>query len=361
VVSAIAASCSGLAGVIGLLVVPALRRRSVRVAFAAVALLSTVAFLAGVVGAGAAMFLSGYDVMVVAVAAAVAAPVTLGVATLLARQVVGGSAALRAAVRDLSRDGSFVAPSAPATAELAALSAELTEAVAALDASRRRERELVAWVSHDLRSPLASLRVMAEALEDGMVADPSRYHKEIRLQTDRLAGMVDDLFELARIDAGDAVLAATPLSLPDLVSDALASADPVAAANGVRLTGRAAALPGQLCGDIRGLSRVVANLVTNAIQHTPAGGTVTVEVYGDGDLAALTVSDGCGGIPEHDLPRVFDVAWRGTPARTPAGENGSGLGLAIVRGLVHAHHGTVTVHNADAGCRFEVRLPVGIA
>jgi signal transduction histidine kinase len=114
--------------------------------------------------------------------------------------------------------------------------------------------------------------------------------------------------------------------------------------------------------DPAGLSRVVANLVTNAVRHTPADGVVSVTgrlVEGGG--VELSVADGCGGIPEDDLPRVFDLAWRGSPARTPPVDqshgSGAGLGLAIVKGIVEAHHGAVQVMNEAPGCRFLVRLP----
>ncbi|HTW02282.1 MAG TPA: sensor histidine kinase, partial [Streptosporangiaceae bacterium] len=125
---------------------------------------------------------------------------------------------------------------------------------------------------------------------------------------------------------------------------------------GVRLAGKAA---GQLAvrADPRELSRALTNLLTNAIRYTPQGGSVYVEAMPEREDALLTVADGCGGIPEADLPYVFDLAWRGTDARSPAPDSGAGLGLAIVRGVVEAHRGTVRVANTREGCRFEMRLP----
>jgi signal transduction histidine kinase len=199
---------------------------------------------------------------------------------------------------------------------------------------------------------------MAEALEDGVVADRATvadYHRRIRVETDRMASLVDDLFELSRINAGALRLSLAAVALGDVVSDAVASAEPLAAAARVRL------VAGGDWPTVRGsepeLARVMANLLRNAIRHTPSDGTV--EVTGgraaDGGVW-VAVSDACGGIPEHDLPRVFDVAFRGEAARTPGASRG-GLGLAIVRGLVEAHRGRVAVRNAGAGCRFEVYLP----
>ncbi|MFL6060717.1 MAG: sensor histidine kinase, partial [Marmoricola sp.] len=247
------------------------------------------------------------------------------------------------------------AASAAGPAELQAVSTELARTAAKLQESREREemlevsrRELVAWVSHDLRSPLAGLRAMTEALEDGMAEDPGRYHRQMRSEVDRMVRMVDDLFELSRIHAGVLQVSLQNVDLGDIVSEAIAGADPVARAAGVRLGGSVE--PGAMVNaDPAGLSRVVATLVTNAIRHTPADGV------------ELTVVDACGGIPDEDLHRVFDVAWRGNTARTPEVDQqhgtGAGLGLAIVKGIVEAHDGKVQVTNEFPGCRFLVRLP----
>jgi signal transduction histidine kinase len=220
----------------------------------------------------------------------------------------------------------------------------------------------VAWVSHDLRTPLAGLRAMAEALEDGLAADPPRYHKQMRAEAERLATMVDDLFELSRIHSGALQLAPDQIALDDLVSDVLASTEALAREHGIRLDGHAS---GQLAvrADPRELSRALTNLLANAIRHTPPGGCVHVEARPQGREAVLAVADGCGGIPEADLPHVFELAWRGTDARSPARSPGSGagagagLGLAIVRGVAEAHRGSVRVFNTGAGCCFELRLP----
>ncbi|MGO4757308.1 sensor histidine kinase, partial [Streptomyces sp. 2MCAF27] len=221
----------------------------------------------------------------------------------------------------------------------------------ALESSRR---ELVAWISHDLRTPLAGLRAMSEALEDGVAADPDRYLKQIRTEVERLNDMVGDLFELSRIHAGALALTPSRISLYDLVGDALAGAHPLARQHGVRLVGdRVEPVPVEVDG--KEMSRVLGNLLVNAIRRTPADGTVAVAAERCPDGVTLSVTDGCGGIPEEDLPRVFDTGWRGTHARTPPA--GAGLGLAIVRGIVEAHHGHAAVRNIPGGCRFEVTLP----
>ncbi|WP_447008321.1 sensor histidine kinase [Saccharothrix isguenensis] len=231
---------------------------------------------------------------------------------------------------------------------------EARERERAAEASRR---ELVAWISHDLRTPLAGIRAMAEALSDGVVSrrdEVAEYAGRISAEAEALSGMVDDLFELSRITAGALRLTLSEVPLADVVSEVVAAESPVASRKGVRLRADAVTWPVVLGSDPE-LARVVRNLLSNAIRHTPPDGTVAVRVDVDGTSALLRVDDGCGGIPEADLPRVFDVAFRGTPHRQPVG---GGLGLAIARGLVEAHQGTIDARNHGRGCRFEVRLPL---
>jgi signal transduction histidine kinase len=238
---------------------------------------------------------------------------------------------------------------------------EARERERAAEASRR---ELVAWISHDLRTPLAGIRAMAEALADGVVSSPSEvagYAGRISGETNRLSGMVDDLFELSRITAGALQLTMSQVALREVVSDVLAAQVPVAQRKRVRVLANAATAPIVLGSDPE-LARVVRNLVSNAIRHTPPDGTVAVQVNVEGRDAVLAVDDGCGGIPDAELSRVFDVAFRGSAARTPSrtGEEqvGGGLGLAIAKGLVEAHRGRIDARNLGPGCRFEVRLPL---
>ncbi|MEU3777901.1 HAMP domain-containing sensor histidine kinase [Streptomyces sp. NPDC032472] len=349
------------AGLLGAAALRMLRRRSVAVSLAVVAAVAVSAMLAGTLAVAWAMFLSSHDLAVVTTVVAMAAAVSLGTALLLGRQVVLRCRELVGAARGFGQDGTFAAPTVPAPAELMALSRELALTSERLVASRERERaletsrrELVAWISHDLRTPLAGLRAMSEALEDGMAADPTRYHRQMRAEVERLNSMVTDLFELSRIHAGALSLNPTRMSLYDLVGDALAGADALARARGVRLAGGGVApLPVEVDG--KEMTRVLSNLLVNAIRHTPADGTVAVAAERRADAVVLSVTDGCGGIPEEDLPRVFDTGWRGSPARTPP--SGAGLGLAIVRGIVEAHSGHADVRNVPGGCRFELTLP----
>ncbi|MFJ4091603.1 sensor histidine kinase [Kitasatospora sp. NPDC089913] len=376
-----AALGAGGAGLLGWPAVRLLRRRSMALSLFCVAVVTVLAVTSGTFAVAQAMFLSAHDLGVVITVLAMAAVVSLCTAALLGRQVVAGSRALTAAARTVGSDTGFTAPAHPLGRELAQLSGELAATSARLAESRAREqaleqsrRELVAWISHDLRTPLAGLRAMAEALEDGVAEEPERYLRRIRTEVERLTGMVDDLFELSRIQAGTLSLSLSRVSVYDLVDDALAGAHALARQRGVRLEGRQVE-PEPVEVDSREITRVLGNLLVNAIRSTPQDGVVAVSARREADEVLLSVTDGCGGIPAQDLPRVFETGWRGTAARTPrpadpgersdrpgaggsgAGGSGAGLGLAIVRGIVEAHAGRARVHNVAGGCCFEIALP----
>jgi signal transduction histidine kinase len=361
-IAAYAAVGAAGAGALGFLALRVVRRRSLAASLAVVAVVTVAAMLAGTLLVAHAMFLSDHDLGVVTTVCATAAVVSLAVSLGLGRHVVRGSRALTAATRALGDGGAFTPPPLAATAELTELARELSATSAKLAASRERERtleasrrELVAWISHDLRTPLAGLRAMTEALEDGIAEDPARYHRRIRAEVERLSAMVGDLFQLSRIQAGVLALAPARVSVYDLVGDAIAGADPLAREHGVRLVGDGVE-PVPVEVDGREMTRVLANLLVNAIHRTPADGTVAVAARREQDSVVLSVTDECGGIPAEDLPRVFDTGWQGTDARTPP-HAGAGLGLAIVRGIVEAHAGRAAVRNVPGGCRFEVVLP----
>lgn len=228
-------------------------------------------------------------------------------------------------------------------------------------------RRMLAWLSHDLRTPMSGVLAMAEALEDGVVESPDdirEYASLIRSETNRLAGMIDDLFELARIDAGDLRLELEPVPVVDVLRNAVQASRASADRRGVRLEVDVPADVTQAVGEGPALVRVVRNLLGNAIRHTPADGVVTVAAGKQDGQVWLSVQDTCGGIPPDDLPHVFDPAFRGTSARgaeLDGDPTGAGMGLTIAHGLVDAQHGTIGVQNLDDGCRFEVRLPAVVS
>lgn len=365
-VIALAGGASLAVAAAGSVLLRAVRQRSLRLSLVLVAVVPVAAVLAGAVAAGAAMFFSQHDLTVLLLVAAIAGSVAVATALVLARRVAAGSRSIGVATAGLS-DGTYRSPDVPLTAELAELDRQLAETSKRLESSRQRERalegsrrELVAWVSHDLRTPLAGLRAMAEALEDAVIDDPATidlYHARIRREADRLSDMVGDLFELSRINASALNLDLQEVSLADVLSDAVVTAQPVAAAKGVTLLGqRPGGIP-MVRGSVPELGRVMSNLLSNAVRHTPAGGDVRVTSHIEDGQVVIGIADACGGIPEVDLPRLFEVAFRGSSARTPDHHSGAGLGLAIARGLVEAHGGTIAISNHGAGCCASVRLP----
>ncbi|MBS1846214.1 MAG: HAMP domain-containing histidine kinase [Actinobacteria bacterium] len=216
-------------------------------------------------------------------------------------------------------------------------------------------RGLVAAASHDLRTPLASLRLLVEAIDDGVAGeDRDRYLREIRTHVAVLSDLVDDLFELSRIEAGDITWTMRQVELGDLIGDTVAAFRTSAEERGIHL---AAELPdGKVMAeaDAEKVQRVLFNLIQNAIRHTPTDGSVTVRAKGGPGGVEVEVADSGEGIPAGDGERVFEAFYRGDSAR---GEDGAGLGLAISRAIVEAHGGRIWLEDADPGTRVRFTLP----
>ena len=364
-------------GAASLLILRPLRRASFALQICVVVLATVAVLTAGMVSAFNAMFISARDLEVMWYVLAVASIVAVTIALVLGARVSRNAASLADAARSIGRGESPGLHTPVMSPELAALAAELELSGRKLEESRQREatvenarRELVSWISHDLRTPLASMRAMAEALEDGMAADVPGYYRKIISQTDQMAVMVNDLLELSKIQAGTLRLRAEPLDLYDLASDAIADLAPLAQRHGVTLDGGGRRESVALA-DGPSMGRAIRNIVLNAILYSKPGSTVLVEVGRDADRAVVSVTDGCGGIPEEDLGRLFETGWRknpdgqrgsgphpGTDARPrTGGYAGAGIGLSVTSGIVSAHDGTVTVQNVDGGCRFSLLLP----
>lgn len=317
------AAATGTAGLVGVLVVG---RRSARAAALMAPVVPVLAVAAALVVSGRSMFLAEQDLTLLAWIVVAALPFALLFGILAARRL---DRQVRAAA----------------------------EASAALEASQeleRRRREMVTWISHDLRTPLAGMRAMTEALEDGVAPEPDRYLRQLRGEVDHLSRMVDDLLALSRLQSGAIERHRDVVDLRDVLSDTLASAEPLARERGVRLEGSAEEKC-EVWADGRDLGRAVTNLIGNAVRHTAAGSRVVVEAAARAGTVTITVTDECGGIPDADLERLFEPGWRGSAARTPGG--GTGLGLAVVQEIVSAHGGTVSVANTSSGCAFTVTLP----
>ncbi|MFP4513624.1 MAG: sensor histidine kinase [Acidimicrobiales bacterium] len=364
VLVAMAAGGSALVAAASTVLLRALRHRGLAAQVFGVALASIAATAAGVGVAAWAMFLSAHDLGVLAVVLLLSAAVAAAAAWLLGAAFRASAAAVRDQISMLDSD-TLVGPRDDlVTGELQALSGAVADAHCELLEARARtrrlessRRELVAWVSHDLRSPIGAIRAMSEALEDGVVVDPvdvADYHRGIRQETERLAQLVDDLFELARIEAGAVAVDVPFVPVHELVPEVVDAARVRAEAAGVVLVAELDGFGSELvvAADLR---RALDNVLDNAIRHTGAGGTVTVSVVDARGRAVLVVADECGGIPDDELDRVFEAAYRGDTSRT-RGTGGGGLGLAIAKGLVEARAGEISVRNRAGGCEFTISM-----
>ena len=255
--------------------------------------------------------------------------------------------------------------------ELAELADDLNAMAARLDSAARHERqmeqsrrELIAAVSHDLRTPLAAIRATIEAILDGVVTDEetvTRYLRTMHQGTKELSSLIDDLFDLSRIDAGALTLAREPVALHDLISDTLGRMQPQAAARTIALDGYVQEGLPAVALDARHVGRVLTNLVDNALRHTPPHGCVEVSARREGDAVRVDVVDTGEGIAADDLPRLFDRFYRGEKSRSRE-HGGAGLGLAISKGIVEAHGGAIWAERVQPhGARFSFTLPLAPA
>jgi len=349
-VVALATLAVGLAGAWALGRLPTVRLR-----LAGLALLGVALPLAAVLLSGAVMFGSGHDLTALFVAAA-ASTAALIAALLLAQSVNKPIARLRESARALAA-GDLSARALPGgPAEFAELAATFNEMAAGLEELFDARRELVAWASHDLRTPLASIQAMLEAIEDGF-ATPEHYLAAIAEQTQRLSRLVDDLFELARIDAGALTLELREVSLVGVVETCLRGLEAEAGARGVHLEARFEQDSPSVSCSPEEVQRVLYNLLANALRHTPSDGAVAVVVEPLADELQVSVEDTGIGLPRDGVRRMFDRFWRGDPARAPS-SGGAGLGLAIARSLVEAQGGRIWAEpRLEGGTRVSFTLP----
>ena len=362
-----AASAAAVTG-IGAAVTLRLARRAPLIVHVVVIVVAAVLAVAGGIALTASgMYISESDTAVALTVTAVSGIVAVIVAVLLTSTLSRDARALGRDARQLGA-GEAVVPAERATAELDDVQGELVTSSERLlrareDTARGEQarRELVTRIAHDLLAPVASIRAISEILEDGLSAEPERHARQLGAHVTRLQSLVGDLFELSRIDAGTLALETETVSLTDLASDVVAQYGALASANKVSLAFSAAAgVAVQL--DARQFSRAFVNVLINAIEHSPAGGTVTVVVAVDADEdgATVTVRDQGPGFEAGDLPRVFEAGWRGSSARTAPRvglAGGAGLGLAITRAIIEAHGGTASVHDTGGGAEVRLRIP----
>jgi signal transduction histidine kinase len=318
------------------------------------------------------MFISTeHDLWVVAAAIGFSVVLMTAFSIAVASSVAQRVTLISDAVRALADGGAPPDLTLSESDEVARLAGDVERLSAMLDASEReRSRldsqrvELTAAISHDLRTPLASVRAMAEALADGVVeeeAERARYYRLIQREIERLDRMIGDLFDLAQIDSGALRLEKQPLPLQEIVAEVVEGMRPQAERSGIdlRFEAGAEALPDVELDGAR-FERAVANLVRNAIQHTPEGGEIRAVVRREDIWLALEVTDSGEGFDEGQAEQVWNRFYRGDKSRGRKGSgDGAGLGLSIVRGFVEAHGGQVECKSSPGkGATFTVRLPV---
>jgi signal transduction histidine kinase len=342
---------------VGLALALAVRRLpTVRLQLAGIALLAVGLPLAAVILSGLVMFHMHDDVKVLAVAAA-SATTALAAALLVGAQMGRRIRGLEAAARELSAGELKARAPTDAPRELAHLGVAFNTMASNIEALFDARRQLVAWASHDLRTPVASIQAMLEAAEDGL-ASMDEYLPALRQQTRTLAMLIDDLFELARIDAGMLTLELRAAQLPQLVSHCVRGLEPEARARQIRLESQLDdALPEVRCAP-QHVQRVLLNLVTNALRHTPSDGSVLVSARQRAGELEVAVEDTGVGLTGEAQQRMFERFWRGDAARTRA-SGGAGLGLAIAQGFVEAQGGRIWAENRpEGGARFAFTLPI---
>ena len=237
---------------------------------------------------------------------------------------------------------------------------ELQKSFARQKELEQARRDLIAAVSHDLRTPLTSIRAMIEALADGVVTEPpmvQRYYGTIRSQIENLSGLINDLFELSQLETGQIQLAVETVNMNDLLSDVLESMQAQAGAKGVSLKGIFSEDAPLIKAELAKIQRVIYNLVQNAIRHTPASGSISLATQVIPEGIQVEVADTGEGIAPEDLPHIFDQFFRGEKSRSRE-TGGAGLGLAIAKGIIEAHHGHIWVESqVGQGTRFRFILP----
>lgn len=312
------------------------------------------------------MFASQHDLLLAIVLLVFAGGMAMALGFFLSSTVTDRLGQLKGAAERLAQGNLETRVHLAGRDELASLGAAFNQMAAQLQASAEKQRELerlrndlIAWVGHDLQTPLASMRAILEALVDGVVVDPDtvrRYLDTAQRDVRSLSALIDDLFQMAQLDTVGIPLDRAESSLADLISDTLESFSALAKQQGVQLEGQVETGVDPVLMDTQRIGRVLNNLVGNALRHTLSGGWVELHAVRTAQGVEVSVRDTGEGIRAEDLPHIFERFYRGEKSRSRA-TGGSGLGLAIARSIVQAHGGEIGVESRPGDTRFTFQLP----
>jgi signal transduction histidine kinase len=339
---------------------PLSRQLGIVIALVIAPLLATLVIL------GLLMFVSDKDAVLVGVIVTLSGLLGITAATRLSRVLTADVATIRDGLRVVgggARDPDLRADAATELRELAAAANAMITQLAREEAAREQSdsvrRQLVAAVSHDLRTPITSLQLLATALDDGLVSERTRgeYVRRMLTHIEALSALIDDLFELSRLEAGDINWTLEQVRVGQLVNDTVDAMRVHAEARGIAVI---ADLPEQIApaqANPEKLQRVLFNLIQNAIRHSPADGTVVVRAESLRDMIEVEVEDRGDGIPDADREHVFQAFYRGG-ADAPRTTDGAGLGLAVARAIVDAHGGAIWLPTTQVGTRVRFSVPI---
>ena len=341
--------------------------RTIRGRLVLMSVLSSVLALANVGFVALLMFLSSHDLALLAGLLAFSVGLTVVVAIASSEPTARKMREVVDAVRSINAGSLETRVPVESRDEVGELAAALNAMVHRLQVSFGRERdlentrrELVGAVSHDLRTPLASIRAMIESINDGVVSDEEtvrRYLRIMQSEVENLSQLINDLFELSQIDAGTLVLHIESSSVQDLISDTLEGMAHQAAERRLGLEGGVDMELSPVMMDSHRVQRVLYNLVQNSIRHTPADGSIRISALDAGDEVKVQVADTGAGIDAKYLPRLFERAYRADRSRSRS-SGGAGLGLSIAKGIVEAHGGSLWVESElGKGSVFTFTLP----
>lgn len=313
------------------------------------------------------MFVSQHDLLLGTVLLVFATGIAMAVAFFLSEAITERIVMLNEASSKIAQGDLSVRVVVEGNDEMACLAKSFNDMAEQLQKAEKKQqelevlrRDLIAWIGHDLRTPLTSIRAILEALADGVVDDPEtvqRYLKTAQRDIKDLSLLIEDLFEMSQMDAGGLRLDCEMSSISDLISDTIESFSAVALQNQILLQGSVVPEADPIYMDSRRIGRVLSNLVTNAIRHTPSGGKVMIHAERVSHRIEVEVLDTGEGISAEDLPNIFDRFYRSEKSRNRS-TGGAGLGLAIARGIVEAHGGEIQVSSElGKGTRFWFYLP----